>query len=184
MARVNREGRLRLDLVGTRDELRRIRDDDPVDQDYFEITVDDFEDFNQRLHRVGVDIGGVSEFSSVLDEADEAGGMTAEMRNGLRDDMIQMIRIMIKELDKVTSKKGSVVSSQNIMLTEKEFLSEKVPKEVAENIASYLTAKKGSIGAQASQVRTSYGKAGVPNRGGTKTKKNKSSKRKTHGRRV
>jgi hypothetical protein len=168
----------------TRDELRRIRDDDPVDQDYFEITVSNFEDFNRRLHRVGVNVGGVEEFSDVLDVAEEEGGMTSEMRNQLRDDMVHMLTYMIKELDKVTSKKGSVVSSQNIMLTEKEFLSEKVPKEVAENIASYLTAKKGSIGAQASQVRTSYGKAGVPNRGGRKTKKNKSSKRKTHGRRV
>jgi len=184
MARVNREGRIRLDLVGTRDELRRIRDDDPVDQDYFEMTIGDLENFDRRLIRVGVNIGGVDELSSVIDEADEAGGMTSEMRNRLRDDMVQILTVMIKKLDKVTSTKGSVVSSQNIMLTEKEFLSEKVPKEVAENIASYLTAKKGSIGAQASQVRTSYGKAGVPNRGGTKTKKNKSSKRKTHGRRV
>jgi hypothetical protein len=70
------------------------------------------------------------------------------------------------------------------MGTEKEFLSEKVPKDTAEHVASFLTGKKGSLGAQASQLKVDIGKSGVPSKGGRKTKKNKSSKKKTHGRRV
>jgi hypothetical protein len=71
------------------------------------------------------------------------------------------------------------------MGTEKDFLSEKVPKETAEHVASFLTGKKGSLGAQSSQMNVDLGKPGVSSKkGGRKTKKNKSSKRKTHGRRV
>lgn len=63
-----------------------------------------------------------------------------------------------------------------IQSTEKEFLSKKAPEDVANKIASYLSGKKGSIKGQLKQIKERLG--------GRKTKKNRSSKRKTYGRRV
>lgn len=76
-------------------------------------------------------------------------------------------------------------SLASVALTEKEFMSEKLPKDVADRIASYLSGKKGAVAAQLSQIAVSEGKPGVSTKkGGRKTKKKRSSKKKTHGRRV
>ena len=87
----------------------------------------------------------------------------------------------------IASLEATMVSKHaaNMMLTEKEFLSEKVPKDVADNIASFVTGKKGTLGAQLSQLAVDSGKPGVSSKnGGKKTKKNRTKRRKTHGRRV
>lgn len=98
-----------------------------------------------------------------------------------RENLIEMLQGLI---DTLTSMSG-VKDMSSVMGTEKDFLSEKVPKETAEHVASFLTGKKGSLGAQSSQMNVDLGKPGVSSKkGGRKTKKNKSSKRKTHGRRV
>ena len=62
--------------------------------------------------------------------------------------------------------------------TEKSLFASKVPEDVANKITGYLTGKKGSLDDQLSKLK---GEAG---RGGGKTKKNRTKRRKTHGRRV
>jgi plasmid maintenance system killer protein len=99
-----------------------------------------------------------------------------------REARLNLIRMIQRLIDMLNAMSG-VKDMSNVMGTEKEFLSEKVPKEIAEqHIAPFLTGKKGSLGAQASQLKVDMGKSGVPSKGG-RTKKNRSSKRKTRGRR-
>lgn len=64
-----------------------------------------------------------------------------------------------------------------LVATEKYPLS-KLPKDVADKVAEYLSGKKGPMERQLKEIKTEHGK------GGRKTKKKRSSKRKTYGRRV
>jgi len=97
-----------------------------------------------------------------------------------REERENLIRMLQEFIDTLNAMSG-VKDLANVVGTEKEFLSEKVPKDSAEHIASFLTGKKGSLGAQKSQLAVDLGRAGISSRreGGKKTKKNKSSKRKT-----
>ena len=158
------------------------------------IEVEILEDRLRRKLKIPVEdgwrLGEAEDISEEFDAAVEGPGLTPETLTRLRDRMIDYTEFMITKINEFLIKVNKTIFKKpnkdigSILETEKEFLSEKVPREVAEHISSYVTGKKGSLGAQKSQLRTQVGDSGVPNRGGTKTKKNKSSKRKTHGRRV
>jgi len=170
----------------------------PVDPEDFEetmvIEVEILEDRLLRKLKIPVEdgwrLGEAEDISEKFDAALEGPGLTPETLTQLRDDMISYTEFMITKVNEFLIKVNKFILRKpirdvgSILRTEKEFLSEKVPKEVAQNISSYVTGHSGAIEAQKSQLRTQVGDSGVPNRGGTKTKKNKSSKRKTHGRRV
>lgn len=119
---------------------------------------------------------------AVLDRVDRIPPMADDLREAFRDNLIHHLERLVDAIGRAPKLPAENIAS--IRATEKDFLSKKVPKEVAENIASYLSGEKGAIGAQMSKLRVKEGGPGVPSRGGRKTKKNKSSKKKTHGRRV
>jgi len=93
--------------------------------------------------------------------------------------IINLLDKAINRFQTFLAKVSPAVDTTSIASTEKEFLSQKVPKEVAEHIASYVSGKEGSIGAQVSQLRVKHGKSGVPSKGGRKTKKKRVAKKKT-----
>ena len=71
----------------------------------------------------------------------------------------------------------------NLLETEREPLSQ-LPDDIVRNIGSYVSGEEGSLGAQMSKLRVRSNRSGVPTHGGRKTKKNRSQRRKTHGRRI
>jgi flagellar biosynthesis chaperone FliJ len=96
------------------------------------------------------------------------------------DKVIDVLDEIINKFQRFLTKVSPALDTSSIVSTEKEFLSEKVPKEVAENIASYVSGKEGSIGAQVSQLRVKHGKPGVQGKkGGKKTRKTRKQKKKT-----
>ncbi len=120
----------------------------------------------------------------ILDELDEdviEFGSEDALERG-RDDIITILEDLIRTLK--TNRSAKDIS--NVMATERDFLSEKVPKDLAEDITLFLTGKKGSIESQMNQIRAESGKPPLPPKkeGGRKTKKNRSRRKKTHGRRV
>jgi hypothetical protein len=130
----------------------------------------------------------VTRSGTLMEDFDEANeteaedgsvGLTGDEREEFRGHILRIIDHLIGILQVDQAK-----DARSIMGTEKEFLSEKVPKDVAENIASFVTGKKGAIGAQMSQLRTDAGITGVPSKGGRKTKRKQQKRKKTHGRRV
>jgi hypothetical protein len=121
-----------------------------------------------------------TEGTQMREELEEEGELTRDQLEEFRQRILRTIDTLIKKFPFSPEAKDLA----NIMGTEKEFLSEKVPKDVAENIASFVTGKKGAIGSQMSQLRTDMGKPGVPSKGGRKTKRKQQKRRKTHGRRV
>lgn len=86
-------------------------------------------------------------------------------RQGFVTDLEEMIRLL--------NEMNIPQDLSNLMKTEKNPLS-KLPPDVADKVASYVSGREGSIPSQMAQLR----------RGGRKTKKKRSSKKKTHGRRV
>jgi DNA repair exonuclease SbcCD ATPase subunit len=72
-----------------------------------------------------------------------------------------------------------------LMKTEKEPLS-KLPEDIVNNITHFLSARRGTLLEQINELRTEAGLPPLPPKkeGGRKTKKNRSRRKKTHGRRV
>lgn len=78
---------------------------------------------------------------------------------------------------------GDRVDSRALALAAKDPFPQ-LPEDVVGAIGSVLSGQEGPLGVQRSKLRVKYGKPGVPSNGGRKTKKNRSSNKKTHGRRV
>jgi hypothetical protein len=102
-----------------------------------------------------------------LIEGTDMTSLGTAQRGELKLDLIQVLQDLIDVLLAMTSSKDMA----SVLATEKEFLSEKVPEDVANKIGSYLSGKPGSLGAQKSQLRTQVGISGVPSQGGRKTRR-------------
>ena len=150
------------------------RRSDPDFDQWFEITVHDY--YYDETHAEEI----VEEFSNSTRPITHD-----QLTKRNTDKLIDILNETINKFQSFLIKVSRVMDTASVSGVEKEFLSEKVPKVVAERIVSNLSGKEGSIGAQQSQLRVEYGKPGVQGKkGGRKTKKKRSSKKKTHGRRV
>ena len=98
---------------------------------------------------------------------------------------LKTFKQIAENLLEVRSGKRDISSFAHLIQTEKEPLSQ-FPPGIPENITSYLSGTEGSIDAQMNEVRRQFGKPPLPPKkeGGRKTKKNRSRRKKTHGRRV
>ena len=164
---------------------------EPIHPEDFELLVAEVEVLEDRLNRQlkirledGGRLDGAERIWEEFEAAEDGPGLTPQTLTSLRDHMIWYIDSMITKVNEFLIRVNKIIFKKpnkalgSILETEKEFLSEKVPKEVAEHISSYVTGKEGSLGAQKSQLRTQVGISGVPSKGG-RTKKNRSSTKKT-----
>ena len=101
-------------------------------------------------------------------------------RNRYKERLMNALKDLIDTLPPAPALPAENMAS--VLNTEKDFLSKKVPSDVANKIGSYLSGETGSLGAQMSKLRVRENRSGVSNQGG-RTKKNKSSTKKTRGRR-
>lgn len=153
--------------------------------------------------------GGVNEaaadiemiLSQILDEGifgpmpKELRDFTIEIRNQINDfyipekrepseyrDFRTKLGNGVKILVAMLTGKSQARDISAMMQSEREFLSS-LPKDVADKIAEAVSGKKGSIGAQLSQLRVEHNRPGVPDKseGGRKTRKNRTSKKNTRG---
>jgi hypothetical protein len=79
-------------------------------------------------------------------------------------------------------KSEQVKDMSSLLATEREPLS-KLPADLANKVASYVSGEEGTMGVQMSKALQAVGKSGVHGKGRRKTKKNRVKRRKTHGRR-
>ena len=111
----------------------------------------------------------VEQIEAPGEEQDELPGVIEEYIRNTKDNLEQLIQIL-KQIP-------AVKDTSNLIKTEKVPLS-KFPPGLSDKIASYLSGKEGSIQTQMAELRRDT------RRGGRKTKKNRSRRKKTHGRRV
>ena len=105
--------------------------------------------------------------------------LTDEQFREYKESVVADLRSLIKILKSMDALAVGAKSMAAFNQIEKApFASKGLSEDTAGVISSYLTGKRGTPAMQAEQLRKEVGK------GGRKTKKNKSSKKKTHGRRV
>lgn len=111
------------------------------------------------------------------DEGDEplTAARIREYKEAVKTRMETLIGIL-KDQNKLAQSIKDLASLKQV--EKAPFASKGLPEDVVGVIAKNLTGKRGTMDAQMAELRKEVGK------GGRKTKKNKSSKRKTHGRRV
>ena len=159
---------------------------EPIHPEDFELLVAEVEVLEDRLNRQlkirledGGRLDGAERIWEEFEAAEDGPGLTPQTLTSLRDHMIWYIDSMITKVNEFLIRVNKIIFKKpnkdlgSILETEKEFLSKKVPKELAEHISSYATGKEGSLGAQKSQLRTQVGISGVPSQGGKKTRRSK-----------
>ena len=143
---------------------------------YRKDTVDDVEFLSKMLPELK---GMVKELVEELEDIDD------EIKNPEEDGMPQQdvvrykrsLRDTLKTFKRMVEPLLPGRDLARLVKTEKVPLSQ-LPPGVSDKIASYLSGKEGSIQTQMAELRRDT------RRGGRKTKKNRSRRKKTHGRRV
>lgn len=173
--------------------LEKVSDVDSLQQFIFSVrrsyqkdTVDDVEFLRDRFPDVEnlVDqlVEELENINEEIENPEEEDGMSQQDVAKYKRSLQNRLKALKQVFEPFLSKRKDLAS---LVKTEKVPLS-KFPPGVSDEIASYLSGEEGSIESQMNRIRAQSGKPPLPPKKGSgkKTKKNRSRRKKTHGRRV
>jgi hypothetical protein len=134
----------------------------------------ELEDAIRQAHNI-IEMGQRDRFDDTSEEALEY--ILLNLGQHLQDILEEEVEEVDMEAMQTRQSLKNVSAAQG---AEKNLFSEKLPAVLADEVASYLTGKTGSLGAQKSKLLVQLGKSGVlgkPGKGGRHTKKKRSSKK-------